>query len=167
MSGYLSPEKLIPPARQFFEPGEEALATVAGQYEKLKPNGQKEHIRSCVLVATDRRVLFYAKKITGHDVESFPYSLISSIVEGKNLMGRNVQVIAPGHLVEVKWIKSPADLTAFVSTARERMGQPATQTLTPARDPLDQIRQLGELRDAGVITSEEFETKKTELLSQI
>jgi hypothetical protein len=24
-----------------------------------------------------RRVLFYAKKITGHDVESFPYTLIS------------------------------------------------------------------------------------------
>jgi Short C-terminal domain len=31
----------------------------------------------------------------------------------------------------------------------------------------DQIRQLGELRDQGLVTPEEFETKKTELLSRL
>jgi large subunit ribosomal protein L7/L12 len=34
-------------------------------------------------------------------------------------------------------------------------------------DPLDQLRKLGELRDAGVLTDEEFEAKKAELLGRI
>jgi uncharacterized membrane protein YeaQ/YmgE (transglycosylase-associated protein family) len=34
-------------------------------------------------------------------------------------------------------------------------------------DAMRRLRELGELRDAGVITPEEFETKKAELLSRI
>jgi hypothetical protein len=159
-------QKLMDLAQQFLEPGEQILAAVAGQYEKPKPGGQKEHIRTCLLLATDRRVLFYAKKVTGHDVESFPYSLVSSIVEGKNLMGHNVQVIAPGHQVEVKWIKNAAELANVVKTARERMGQPAVPAKSET-DPVEQLRKLGELRDAGIVTPEEFERKKEELLGRI
>jgi hypothetical protein len=36
-----------------------------------------------------------------------------------------------------------------------------------APDPIDQIRKLDELRDAGILTDEEFEKKKAELLSQL
>jgi hypothetical protein len=32
---------------------------------------------------------------------------------------------------------------------------------------VEQIKQLGELRDAGLLTPEEFETKKAELLSRM
>ena len=35
----------------------------------------------------------------------------------------------------------------------------------PTVDPMDQLRKLAELRDAGVVTGAEFEAKKTELLS--
>jgi phage host-nuclease inhibitor protein Gam len=34
-------------------------------------------------------------------------------------------------------------------------------------DVTEQIRKLGDLRDEGVITDEEFETKKRELLSRL
>jgi hypothetical protein len=37
----------------------------------------------------------------------------------------------------------------------------------PAENPMDQLRKLGELRDAGVVTAEEFEAKKAELLAHI
>lgn len=33
--------------------------------------------------------------------------------------------------------------------------------------PLEQLRKLGELRDAGVVTAEEFEAKKVQLLGRI
>jgi hypothetical protein len=36
-----------------------------------------------------------------------------------------------------------------------------------AMDVVEQIRQLGELRDAGLLTQEEFEAKKAELLSRM
>ncbi|MBR4933414.1 MAG: SHOCT domain-containing protein [Clostridia bacterium] len=34
-------------------------------------------------------------------------------------------------------------------------------------DILEKIKKLSELKDSGIITEEEFETKKTELLSKI
>jgi len=36
-----------------------------------------------------------------------------------------------------------------------------------APDALDQLRKLGELRDAGVLTDDEFNAKKAELLGRI
>jgi hypothetical protein len=36
-----------------------------------------------------------------------------------------------------------------------------------AGSPVEAIRQLGELRDAGLVTEEEFQTKKAELLERI
>ena len=36
-----------------------------------------------------------------------------------------------------------------------------------AIDPMEQLRKLGELRDAGVLTDAEFETKKAELLARL
>jgi hypothetical protein len=40
-------------------------------------------------------------------------------------------------------------------------------TAPAAADPVDQIKKLGELRDAGVLSEAEFEQKKAELLAQI
>lgn len=37
----------------------------------------------------------------------------------------------------------------------------------PAETVSDQLRQLGELRDAGVLTQEEFDAKKAELLARM
>ena len=163
---------LIGQVQTHLEPGETTLATVSGQYEKVKPNGEKEHIRSCVLLATDRRVVFYAKKVTGHDFETLAYSLVTSIVQGKNLLGNNVTVIAAGVRVEVKWIKDGKALGQFVEIVRSHMaanhGAASPSLTTPAADdPIEQLRKLGELRDAGVITPEEFATKKGALMDRI
>jgi Short C-terminal domain len=37
----------------------------------------------------------------------------------------------------------------------------------PAENPAEQIKQLAELRDAGVLTQAEFDAKKTELLGRM
>ena len=45
---------------------------------------------------------------------------------------------------------------------------PAIATDVPSSgDAMEQLRKLGELRDAGVLTPEEFDAKKTELLSRL
>jgi len=41
------------------------------------------------------------------------------------------------------------------------------ETAIPTVDPLEQIKKLSELRDAGLITEEEFQAKKKELLAKI
>jgi hypothetical protein len=45
-------------------------------------------------------------------------------------------------------------------------GQPAAQE-TRAQDPIAMLKQLGELKTAGVLTDAEFEAKKAQLLKQI
>jgi hypothetical protein len=55
---------------------------------------------------------------------------------------------------------SPAD--SPVAAAEPASSSPATAT-----DPIDQLRRLGELRDAGIVTEEEFTAKKAEILSRL
>lgn len=44
--------------------------------------------------------------------------------------------------------------------------QPAPQA-TPAADPMQQLQQLGQLHEQGILTDEEFTAKKQELLGQM
>ena len=46
------------------------------------------------------------------------------------------------------------------------MGQPATQAMSEP-DAMEQLRKLAELRDSGVITPEDFDSKKAEILKRI
>jgi hypothetical protein len=60
----------------------------------------------------------------------------------------------------------------MVDKIRHRISSPtasaAASTVTDFRaDPIEQLRRLGELRDAGVVTPEEFEAKKAELLGRL
>jgi hypothetical protein len=48
----------------------------------------------------------------------------------------------------------------------EQPEQPAPQA-TPATDPMQQLQQLGELHAQGILTDEEFASKKQQLLSQM
>ena len=57
-----------------------------------------------------------------------------------------------------------AILRALVAEAQQA-GQAATSATVP--DVTDQLRKLGELRDAGIVTEEEFAAKKAELLSRL
>ena len=50
---------------------------------------------------------------------------------------------------------------------RQAMGGGAVTPAAPASDPMDQIAKLAKLRDSGVLTEDEFQAKKTELLKNI
>ncbi len=39
--------------------------------------------------------------------------------------------------------------------------------MQPVVDPIQQLKQLGELRDAGVLSDEEFAAKKADILSRL
>ena len=104
-------DKLVGQAREHLEQGEQVISAVLGTYE-AKVLGQ-DSVRTGLLIATDRRLLFYAKKMGGYELESFPYSNISSFDQGKNMMGPNVTFFSSGNKVQVKWIKD-GDVSEFV-----------------------------------------------------
>jgi hypothetical protein len=158
-------EKLTEQAKEHLEPGEETLEIVMGTYE-AKMLGRDDIARSGIFVATDRRLVFYAKKMTGYDLEVFPYENISSIEMGKNMMGHHISLFASGNNVEMKWIDKKQDVPAFISAVKARMkgGAASAAPAGGASDSADQIRKLAELRDEGILTEEEFQAKKTQLL---
>lgn len=163
-------DKLTEQAKAHLEPGEEVLGAVQGTYE-TKIMGS-DSVRTGSLIATDRRVVFYAKKLGGYELESFPYNNISSFEQGKNMMGHNITFFASGNKVHMKWIKTDKTLAQFTETVKKAMGSartPAAAAPSSAAQPdvMDQLRKLGELRDAGVLTTEEFDAKKADLLARM
>ncbi len=63
-------------------------------------------------------------------------------------------------------VKAPAQPTTAARTA-EPKATPQPKPTGSSDQILEEIRKLGELHAAGVLTDVEFETKKTELLARI
>ena len=86
-------------------------------------------------------------------------------------MGHQVKFFASGNEVRLKWIDKNSDVPAFVETVRKEMKASKTAPAAPANggstDVADQIRKLAALRDDGLLTDEEYESKRAELLARI
>jgi hypothetical protein len=66
-----------------------------------------------------------------------------------------------------RWDAVRSDQEARANAATKASGEAAPQPSPPEADILDQIRKLGELRDSGILTEEEFGAKKAQLLERI
>lgn len=165
-------EKLVELAKAHLDHDEEVRASALGAYEtKVMGN---DTVRQGVLIATQSRVVFYAKRLGGFDLESFPYKNISSFEAGKNLMGGTVSFFASSNKVTVKWIAPAASADVLVRVVRKIMedspdAQPAPEAVAVAAPDtaIEKIQKLAGLRDAGILTEEEFTTKKAQLLAEL
>lgn len=144
-----------------------------------------------VLLATERRVFMFKKGITtgqlfGRQFNSWDYANISGVEARKSMSVQAIIVQVPGvaPVTQVsRFAKGPnsvweapnalvvgtgVDLTPFVGMLRQliashqSLGGGSLQSSTD--DPIDQVRRLGELRDSGLLTEDEFQTKKREIL---
>lgn len=126
-------------------------------------------IRIGIFIATEKRVVFFAKRMfAGFDLESFPYSNISSLEAGKDLLGQKLTFHSSGNSVNMKWINR-GDVEEFIKHVRGSIGK-TEATRLPARsaiDPIEQIKRLSELKEAGLLTEGEFSAKKQELLARM
>jgi hypothetical protein len=103
---------------------------------------------------------------------TIPYSSISSVdyVGHPSLHvqteGRTYYIkVAGTHFNEEERL---SEASTYIRRKQRGAGNQSTQNISDDdTKPLDQIKQLGELRDAGAISKEEFEEKKQELLDRI
>ena len=159
-------DKLTLLAKEHLNTGEEIIAVVQGTFQS-EMFGQ-ETLRTGILIATDQRIVLYCKKISGYEMEAYLYSNISSIELGKDWSGHRVAFFVSNNKMGMKWIKT-GDVQKFIEYVKSRIekkGQDTTPT-KPTVDIPDQIRKLAELKDQGILTTDEFETKKTELLAKL
>ncbi len=99
------------------------------------------------------------------------------------MMGHHVTFHASGSRVNVKWLQPPNECAAFLDAVKAAMNakhrvpnaSPNAPTAPPsppvppssADEIVATLHKIGELRDGGVLTTEEFEAKKAELLSRL
>ena len=127
-----------------------------------------DSVRKGIFIATNQRLLFYAKKLLGYDFEALPYANISSMEMGKNLMGHYISFFVSGNSCKMKWIEG--DVRAFVDTVKTQMAATKSSAASSSEqptDPVDQLERLGKLHAAGVLTDEKFSAKKSEILARL
>lgn len=113
----------------------------------------------------------HAKKLGGYELESFPYRHISSFEGGKSMMGHHVKFIASGNAIQVKWMKS--DVAQLLSIVREKMhaeqhaAAPQAAAVPLAEDHAAALRKIMELQEQGLITSDEYDAKRAEILARL
>lgn len=153
-------EKLLTAAQEHLK-GETIKHVIEGTYEtKLL---KSENIKSGIFIATNTRIVFYAKKLFGYEMEDFPYSNISSMEHGKKGSGRYITFFASGNKVHMKWI--PQDgFDNFLNFVKSNIGKKGSAAPVAKESSSDEIRKFKELLDDGIITEEEFDAKKKQLL---
>ncbi len=123
-----------------------------------------------LVVMTDRRLLFVQDGVMSKSTEDFPYSKVSSVSWNSGMMLGTIVVFASGNKAEIKNVNKD-DGKEIVDRLRERLADsPAASSAGPApaqADVMGQLKQLGELKAAGVLSQEEFDAKKAELLSRL
>ncbi len=127
-----------------------------------------ETVRNGILVITSKRMVFFGKKLTGYDLEIFPFEKISSFSTGKELLGHKISFYATGNSVTIKWILSK-NINEFISILKGKLEKETTKetTTNPAQTVFEKLRELKDLLDEGIISDEDFEEKKKCYLDKI
>ncbi len=113
-------DKLVAEASEHLDGDEEVLIAVDGTSETGRLGAYSR--RAGVLIATDKRLLFYAKEVTEFELESFPYETISSFERGKRTMVDSLKFHSSGNKVSMKWIQA-TNLDEFVATVKSKMDE--------------------------------------------
>lgn len=158
----------------FLHENEKIAHAIFGAYE-TKSLGN-DTVKNGVLAATEKRIIFCAKRLSGYDSEIFHYNKISTFELSKKLMGNIITFYSSGNKVSIKWINDN-ELDNFIEYVNKKINGKETDTqndLIPDQDTSNEdnelesfkkIKMLKELLDMDAITQDEFEAKKKKLLN--
>lgn len=155
----MSPQTALKQAMEYIElkTGETFIATAVGVVDSKGV---------AVLIATNKRLVLLARKIGGFDLEIIQYTNISSIEMSESSWGQSIQVLASGNSISIKWIKF-GQVSKLVEHVEAMIGKKAELPLLISSDVPVEIKKLAELKEQGILTEDEFQSKKQELLSRM
>jgi hypothetical protein len=127
--------------------------------------------RRGLLVLTDRRLLFKARGTSSGRIEEFRLDSISSVQLESSLLLASLVMYGDRASRQIDSMEK-ADARRMVTQVRARLGgraRPAGASSARGGAPevVTLLKYLGELRDVGVLTTDEFQTKKAELLTRM
>ena len=128
-----------------------------------------------IVALTDLRLVFLFHGIIGQAKEDFPLKLISSVQTKSGFATGEIKVHVSGNNAVISGILKN-DLEPLANAVRQGMAeqhaqaatsQPQAASAAPALDPYEAMQKMASLRDAGILSLEEFEAKKKELLDRM
>ncbi len=126
-----------------------------------------------ILVSTNIRLIFIDKGILfGLKVEDFPHEKISSIQYETGLIFGTIKISTSGNTAKIENVEK-ASARNFCEFVRNYISHikdnkiPVVIQSDSAPSVLDQIEQLGKLRESGILTQEEFDEQKKKLLEKL
>jgi T3SS (YopN, CesT) and YbjN peptide-binding chaperone 3/Bacterial PH domain/Short C-terminal domain len=142
--------------------------------ERMAQGQGKNDATAGLLVLTDRRLLYLKQGMFGSKTEDFPLDKISSVEWSSGMATGTLTVFAMGNQNKIKNMNKD-DGKEITDLLRNRISASMSEVPVvspapeagPVPDIPDQLRKLAELRDEGILTPEEFEAKKADLLARM
>lgn len=149
---------------------EKVIASGGGYIGEMMGSGDKTQ-HNGALIITDSMVYFYRKGLLGEVLENMPLKSITSI-ERKSTLGHHTIRLHTSHDdLSFKCVEGKEVVQVLVEAIEQGRGitQPSATNSTrhPEESAIDKIKKLAELKDAGILSEEEFQEKKAQLLSEI
>lgn len=118
-----------------------------------------------LLAATNKRLIFLDKKLSGISVTDFSYSNVTSIqyTTGFWVNSGSITIFSSGNRATVT--KIPKNLTAnFAEAIRAKISKPASN-IAAYNSGIDELDKLIGMKDKGHLTDDEFSAAKRKLLN--
>jgi len=142
------------------------IGNLMGKGDDTQQNG--------VLLTTNERVVFYRKGIMGEVIEAIPLKNINSLERKSALMKHTISIHSSGNKIEFKSLNKDENerLVTAIEAQQVAINQDVkkpevNQTESQDEDVFAKLKKLGELKELGVITDDEFNDKKSKLMERI
>jgi hypothetical protein len=180
-------EEIPAEVKALFAPNEKILYQTKQKGSKFKPD-LKKRMYPNMLFVTDRRILYFQPRglIRGalgmQDYTDYPYDGMRNIEIKKGTFRSTLLIYRKSRLQDGKnpFIsdidnKEAQDIYGIVRQILERkettMASPAPIAVstpqTETASPIEQLKELAKLKESGIISEEEFQEKKKDLLKKI
>lgn len=132
---------------------------------------RKSSLKGVFTAVTDKRVVINIPQFLGDDERHVPYSSIVSCDLDTGLVNRRVslQTKGPTYHIQAQGPSKDELRTAlrFIRDKAEDADKVVVEGGGSEPDPTEQLKNIKELHDAGVLSDEEFEEKRQSLLDKI
>lgn len=152
--------------------GETVVEWCEGYTGEMMGSGDKKP-HNGALVVTNVRVAFYRKGMFGEVLETIPLKSISSIERKSNLGHRTIRIHTSHDKLEFKMFDKAKEQLLISAIEQGRGATSAISSITTAvansanQDPIEMLKKLADLKESGILSTSEYETKKAEIISRI